>query len=95
MLLRFRCNRYAWVNDIEKAFLMVGLAEKDRDATRFLWPTDPLNPECPYEVYRFKAVLFGATCSQFLLNATIQKHCLSFSKAPRAHLVHSRRQITD
>ena len=82
MLLRFRCNRFAWVSDVEKAFLMVGLNERDRDATRFLWPMDPLDTNSPYITYRFCAVLFGATCSQFLLNAMIQKH-LSIVKDDR------------
>lgn len=74
VLLRFRCNTYAWVSDIEKAFLNVGLCPRDRDATRFLWPRNPMDPDSPYDIYRFKVVLFGSTSSQFLLNATIQKH---------------------
>ena len=36
ILLRFRVNRIAIVADIEKAFLMVSMAEKDRDVLRFL-----------------------------------------------------------
>ena len=74
VLLRFRLNKYAWVSDIEKAFLMVKLHEDDRDATRFLWPINPTDLNSPCQVFRFKVVLFGATCSQFLLNATILHH---------------------
>ena len=56
---------------------MVKLDDDDQDSTRFLWPKDPLNPDSPFHVYEFKAVLFGGTCSQFLLNSTtinIQDH---------------------
>ena len=36
ILLRFRFHRVALVGDIEKAFLMVSVQEKDRDSLRFL-----------------------------------------------------------
>lgn len=78
VLLRFRLQRYACVSDISKAYLMIGLHPKDRDATRFLWPRNPENPQGPTKVYRFKVILFGATCSQFILNATVQHHLKTF-----------------
>ena len=53
---------------------MVKLAEEDQDSTRFLWPKDPMDINSDFFIYRFKVVLFGATCSQFLLNATIKRH---------------------
>ena len=37
MLVKFRVNPVGLVADIEKAFLMVGISEKDRDMLRFLW----------------------------------------------------------
>ena len=74
ILVRFRLHRYAITTDIEKAFLHVGLSEEDRDVTRFLWLSDPSDPDSPLITYRFKAVLFGATCSPFILNATLLKH---------------------
>ena len=74
VLLRFRYQKYAFISDIEKAFLMVGLNEADRDYTQFLWPREPLNINSPFDIYRFKVVLFGSTCSQYLLNATIAHH---------------------
>jgi hypothetical protein len=80
LLLRFRCHKYAFVSDIEKAFLMVSLNEEDRDYTRFLWPSEPQNPQSKFTVYRFKVVLFGATCSQYLLNATIKHHLEKYDK---------------
>ena len=60
--------------DIEKAFLQIGLESEDRDVTRFFWLKDPSDPSSEMTVYRFKAVLFGATCSPFILNATLLKH---------------------
>ena len=74
VLLRFRLNKFACTADISKAFLQVGLREEDRDCTRFLWPETPSDPNSELVVYRFKVVLFGATCSQFLLNATVLHH---------------------
>ncbi|XP_045213485.2 uncharacterized protein LOC123564176 [Mercenaria mercenaria] len=74
ILVRFRLKQYAVVTDIEKAFLHIGLHENDRDMTRFLWLSDPTNPESALKTYRFKSVLFGAVCSPFILNATLLKH---------------------
>ena len=37
VLVRFRYHKVALVSDIEKAFLMVQVAEPDRDVLRFLW----------------------------------------------------------
>ena len=81
VLMRFRCKKYAFISDIEKAFLMAQLHEDDRDYTRFLWPKDPSDPESDFLIYRFRVVLFGATCSQFLLNATIRHHLNNLDEA--------------
>ena len=40
VLLRFRVNQVALTGDVEKAFLMVGIIEKDRAVLRFLWVDD-------------------------------------------------------
>lgn len=74
VLLKFRTNPFAFAADISKAFLRVGLQEEDRDYTRFLWPENPLNPESSFITYRFRSVLFGATSSPFLLQATLTHH---------------------
>lgn len=37
ILIRFRVHNVAIMSDIEKAFLQIELAEKERDALRFLW----------------------------------------------------------
>jgi hypothetical protein len=74
ILIRFRQHKYAVSTDIEKAFLHVQLEEKDRDFTRFLWLSNPGDAYSPLTTYRFKSVLFCATCSPFILSATILKH---------------------
>ena len=45
VLLRFRCHKTALIGDIEKAFLMISVAEDDRDALRFLWFDDPFSED--------------------------------------------------
>ena len=74
ILLRFRLHKYAITTDIEKAFLQVNLDQADRDATRFYWLSNIDDPESEFIVYRFKSVMFGATSSPFILNATLNKH---------------------
>ncbi|XP_074653615.1 uncharacterized protein LOC141907773 [Tubulanus polymorphus] len=74
ILLRFRSFNFAAIADIEKAFLQIELDEHDRDYTRFLWLSDPSDPDSDLITYRFRAVLFGATCSPMILNATVLKH---------------------
>ena len=41
MLLKFRWNTVGLTEDIENAFLMVGIQEQDRDMLRFLWFDEP------------------------------------------------------
>ena len=69
--------------DIEKAFLHVHLHNDDRDFTRFLWLSDPSDPDSEFVVYRFKVVLFRATCSPFILSLVINYH-LSHYTSPIA-----------
>ena len=74
ILLRFRWPKYVCISDISKAFLCLGLKEEDRNYVRFLWPTNPLEVGSKLDTYRFRRVLFGATSSPFLLQATIKYH---------------------
>ncbi|XP_071124095.1 uncharacterized protein [Mytilus edulis] len=74
ILTRFRMDKYAVTADIEKAFLHIELDKNDRDVTRFFWLQNPNNPNSPLITYRFKVVLFGATCSSFIFSATLMKH---------------------
>ena len=74
ILLRFRLYRVAVTADIEKAFLMVSVAEEDRDALRFLWVEDINSPLPRLVTLRFARVVFGVSSSPLLLNATLQHH---------------------
>ena len=81
ILQRFRTHKIAVTADVEKAFLMISISEKDRDALRFLW-VDDINKDTP-EVckFQFTCVVFGVTSSPFLLNATIQYHLKKYESS--------------
>ncbi|GFW91703.1 integrase catalytic domain-containing protein [Trichonephila clavipes] len=70
LLISFRSNKIAVLADVEKAFLQISLAPKDRDVVRFLID----DGESGVQVYRFNRVLFGVNASPFLLAATIKTH---------------------
>ncbi|GBO07312.1 hypothetical protein AVEN_113513-1, partial [Araneus ventricosus] len=72
LLLKFRIFKVVFCGDIEKAFLMIGIAEDDRRHLRFLWNTNDKGKE--YVVLQMNRVLFGSRCSPFLLRATIRYH---------------------
>ncbi|CAB4019970.1 PREDICTED: uncharacterized protein LOC107346460 [Paramuricea clavata] len=72
ILIRFRSFKVAMISDIEKAFLMVSIAEVDRNVLRFLWVDDISKEKPEIIVLRFTRVVFGV--SSFLLNATIAHH---------------------
>ena len=72
LLLAWRVNQYACTADIEKAFLQLLIRQLDRDALRFFFPSDIFDPQSPMKVYRYKVVMFGASCSPFLLAAVIE-----------------------
>ncbi|GFU44975.1 uncharacterized protein TNCV_4234931 [Trichonephila clavipes] len=72
ILNRFRRNYNGVTSDIEKAFLQISIREKDRDYLRFLWlGKDDLER---VEEYRHRRVVFGLTCSPYILAATLQYH---------------------
>ena len=74
LLLRFRSYRIALTADVEKAFLMIAIDDKDRDVLRFIWIDDITKDEPELRVFRFARVVFGVSSSPFLLNATIKFH---------------------
>jgi len=74
IIIRFRTHKYAISTDIEKAFLQIHLHESDRDFTRFFWLSDPADPNSDLIMYRFKAVLFVAVSSPFMLYSALYHH---------------------
>ena len=78
ILVRFTEKRVALVGDIEKAFLNIEVAERERDCLRFLWCEDVHKPESKIVVYRFCRVVFGLNASPFLLNATLRYHISNY-----------------
>ena len=74
LLLKFRIHPIAITADIQKAYLQINVAEEHRDFLRFLWFDDVFADSPNIVKYRFRRVIFGATCSQFLLNGTVRKH---------------------
>ncbi|KAK3522808.1 hypothetical protein QTP86_001571 [Hemibagrus guttatus] len=76
VLIKFRLHKVAFTADIAKAFLQIGLKERDRDVVRFLWTYDPFsqNPERELRIMRMNRVVFGVASSPFLLAATIRTH---------------------
>ncbi|GFW98313.1 uncharacterized protein TNCV_1091911 [Trichonephila clavipes] len=66
ILDRFRIYPVEIVADIEKAFLMLSVAPKDRDYLRFFFPCNEKQL-----VYRHCRVVFGVSSSPYLLNASI------------------------
>ena len=87
LLLRFRSRRFALVTDIEKAFLHVHLAEKDRSYTHFLWLSEHDNPESLFTIYRFRVVLFGSVSSPFMLHAALQYHLTAEKSATASDIL--------
>jgi len=74
LLYRFRTKAIALIADIAKAFLMVSIAESDRDYLRFLWFDDVFADQPTITRNRFARMVFGVTSSPAGLNATIRKH---------------------
>ena len=72
VLLRFRAHDIA-LTAVQRKLTYKFLLLKVRDYLCFLW-FDNIYKENPDIIkYQFCRVIFGATCSQFLLNATIKK----------------------
>ena len=76
IIARFRLFPIAITADIEKAFLMISVNPRDRDALRFLWYENDNSHSTAADpvIYRFTRVVFGVSSSPFLLNITLKKH---------------------
>ncbi|GFX09989.1 uncharacterized protein TNCV_4101291 [Trichonephila clavipes] len=77
---KFRLRKFGITADIEKAFLLIGLQEKDRPFLRFLWWENGDKEKT--KIYQHKRIVFGITSSPFLLGATLEYH----SKQVSGHL---------
>ncbi|KAF7649412.1 hypothetical protein LDENG_00141600 [Lucifuga dentata] len=82
ILIRFRLHKIAFMSDIKKAFLQISLAEKDRDAVRFLWLAAPPKEDAgeKLRVLRMTRVVCGVSPSPFLLAATVRKHLQQYEE---------------
>ena len=81
MLLNFRWNTVGLTADIEKAFLMVGIQEQDRDMLRFLWFDEPFASRPAIVEYRFIRLVFGLRPSPSILGATISHHLKRYKQS--------------
>ena len=59
VLIRFRSYPIALTSNIEKAFLMIHIAEADRDYLRFLWFENPFVQHTKLVHYRFTRLVFS------------------------------------
>ncbi|XP_030584685.1 uncharacterized protein LOC115779925 [Archocentrus centrarchus] len=84
ILVRFRLHKIAFMADIKKAFLQISLAQKDRDAVRFLWLTASPREEADerLRVLRMTRVVFGVSSSPFLLAAVVRRHLQQYKEHP-------------
>ena len=74
ILLRFRAHNVALISDIQKAFLNITIDPEQRDFLRFFWLKN-CNAESPEIItLRFTRLVFGLTCSPYILNATLRHH---------------------
>ena len=71
ILLQFRQGTSAATADISKAFHRIIVDEEDRKFLKFLWIS--LDSQ-ELATFQFRVVLFGATCSSYLLQETLQTH---------------------
>ncbi|GIY54830.1 reverse transcriptase [Caerostris darwini] len=78
IILGFQKFKIGFCGDIEKAFLMIGIAEDDKKYLKFLWYPDDDNED--FKVMQMNLVVFGCNCSPFLLSATIKYHTGNYSE---------------
>ena len=74
LLVQFCSYLIALTADIEKAFIMVGVEQEDRDALCFLWVNDTTDEQPTIQPLRYTRVVFGVCSSPFILNSTIRYH---------------------
>ena len=77
VLVRFRLRIFGIIADIEKAYLQISAFDPHTGFLRFIWYEDVV-------IYKFRRVIFGANCSQFLLNAVVRLHAERYSNVDGA-----------
>ncbi|GIY12713.1 reverse transcriptase [Caerostris darwini] len=82
IILGFRKFKIGFCGDIEKAFLMIGIAEDDKKYLKFLWYPDDDNED--FKIMQMNRVVFGCNCSPFLLSATIKYHIGKYSETNKS-----------
>ena len=93
LLVKFRQNPVGLVADIEKAFLMIGINEEDRDMLRFLWLKDAKDPHSEILKLRFCRLVFGLRSSPAILGATIQHYLEKHGKQEPEIVEHLKKSL--
>ena len=78
LLLKFRIHPIAICADTEKDYLQINVHADHGDYLRFLFYRNIHDPNYEPLRYRFTRVIFGATCSRFLLNGSIRTHASKY-----------------
>lgn len=76
LILQFREGAVGFTSDIRKAFQMIGVRKEDQDSLRFFW----WNEDGQLRELAHTRVLFGATCSPFILGAVLEYHLARVNK---------------
>ncbi|GIY14558.1 reverse transcriptase [Caerostris darwini] len=82
IILGFRNFKIGFCGDIEKAFVMIGIAEDDKKYLTFLWYPDDDNED--FKIMQMNRVVFGCNCSLFLLSAMIKYHIGKYSETNKS-----------
>ena len=73
ILTRFRTGKIGIVADVKQAFHEINIVKEHSDFLKFLWFKEILHKQEAITLL-LKRVIFGLTCSPFLLNGTIKEH---------------------
>lgn len=81
IILNFRKHSVVFAGDLEKAFLNIRISESERNYLKFLWYKDDSNiTDQRFKSMRMTSLPFGATCSPFILAATIKFHLRKYEE---------------
>ncbi|XP_055926957.1 uncharacterized protein LOC129958485 [Argiope bruennichi] len=76
VIMNFRRFKVAFHGDIEKAFLMIGMAPEDHKFLKFLWNGGSDHED--YRIMQMTRLPFGCKTSPFILSAIIKHHIAKF-----------------